>query len=282
MDQKLKTYIKEFIPPAFLRWRCELLQRWNNEGRPPNVQYGYFGDYSGWQEALQDCEGYNADHILKKVRTALLKVKAGQAAYERDSVLFHDTDYSWPLLAGLLRIAAGNNNRLGVLDIGGSLGSTYYQNRSFLSSLDELHWCIVEQDHFVDCGRKEFETEQLRFYYDVESCLARERIDVVILSSVLPYLEKPFQLIDEIINIGIRHAIIDRTAFLPGADKDRLTVQRVSPGVYEASYPAWFFSKHKFLAYWQAACHCVAEFSSPGRTNIADSQFMGMIFERYE
>jgi len=50
--------------------------------------------------------GYDNDMILEKTRLALLKVKNGEAAYERDSVVFEDIQYAWPLLAGLLWVAA--------------------------------------------------------------------------------------------------------------------------------------------------------------------------------
>ena len=73
-----------------------------------------------------------AQDILDKVLAATLKVKQGQAVFERDSVLFDEIEYSWPLLAGLMWAAASNGGKLNVLDFGGALGSSYYQNRKFL------------------------------------------------------------------------------------------------------------------------------------------------------
>ena len=63
---------------------------------------------------------------------------------------------------------------LSVLDFGGSLGSTYYQNKKFLDSLDDVSWNIVEQKHFVDAGKEDFEDERLRFSYDIESCVVKK------------------------------------------------------------------------------------------------------------
>lgn len=244
-------------------------------------RYGYSGDYSYWSEALASCSGYDAAIILEKVKESLLKVKAGQAVYERDSVLFDTIQYSWPLLAGLLRAASNNNNRLSVLDFGGSLGSSYYQNKDFLSVLDDLRWCIVEQKHFVECGKQYFEDENLRFYYDIPSCLAEGKINVVILSSVLPYIEKPYELIDTIVDYEIDCIIVDRTPILLSGGSDRLTIQKVPPYIYKASYPAWFFNKAKFLKHFQRRYRIVAEFTSTDKVNI-HSKFIGMIFDKYK
>jgi hypothetical protein len=57
----------------------------------------------------------------------MLKVKNGDAPYARDAVVFDELVYPFPVLAGLLRARATNKNRLIVLDVGGSLRTTYYQ-----------------------------------------------------------------------------------------------------------------------------------------------------------
>lgn len=238
------------------------------------------GDYDSWAKAKKVSTGYDNPIILEKVLDASLKVKRGEAVFERDSVLFEKIQYSWPLLAGLLRVACANSNRLRVLDFGGSLGSTYYQNKGFLSGLAELRWCVVEQKNFVDYGKQYFENEELRFYYDLLSCMADEVIDVVILSSVLPYLEKPYHALNMIMNYEIGNIIVDRTPFLLSGNKDRLTVQKNPSSIYEVSYPAWFFSKKNFLGFMGDRGYAqVAEFESFGRANIR-STFKGYIFEK--
>lgn len=68
--------------------------------------YGLSGDYSSWNEAVAANTGYDTDLILEKTKAALLKIKNGEAIYERDSVLFNEIQYTWPLLAGLMWIAA--------------------------------------------------------------------------------------------------------------------------------------------------------------------------------
>lgn len=262
--------LRDFTPPVMIRLYLNYL----------NTRYGFHGHYASWEEAREASHGYDSELILKKVRESCLKVKRGEAAYECDSVLYPKIAYSWPILAALLRIASMNNNRLKVLDFGGSLGSTYYQNRHFLASLSQLKWCVVEQEAFVDCGKADFENQHLRFYYDFESCMSEEQIDVVLLSSVLPYLREPYEILNTVASSNVSHLIIDRHPLLPSSPEDRLTVQKVRPSTYSASYPAWFFSKEKFLLFVRKHYRIVALFDCSIWSNIK-SEFKGFILEKH-
>lgn len=240
-------------------------------------RYSFGGHYASWQDAAEASGGYDTDVIMNKVKAALLKVKNGEAVYERDSVLFDKVEYSWPLLAGLLWIASRNGNILNLVDFGGALGSSYYQNRQFLGHLSMLRWNIVEQKGFVDCGKHFFENEHLKFYYNLNDCLREQQPDAIILSSVLQYLEKPYDLLREIMNRRINYLVIDRTAFIETVD-DLITIQKVAEEIYQASYPAWFFSERKFLQFLSSTYELTADFESTDRANIP-SVFKGYIFK---
>lgn len=209
-----------------------------------NKQSGWSGNYPSWQAALQHCSGYNADNILQKVKDATLKVKNGEAVYERDSVIFDEIEYSWPLLAALLWVAARNEGKLNVIDFGGSLGSTYFQNKQFLDRLHDVHWNIVEQPDFVTCGKKYIQDEVLKFYVSTREALNEQKANVMIISCTLPYIEEPYKLIEELIRLNIPVIIIDNTPFNV-ENRDRLTVQKVPPCIYVASYPCWFLDYNK-------------------------------------
>lgn len=263
----MENAFRELIPPVVLKMLGRVLGR-----------QIYSGNFASWEEAKKTSGGYDSITILTKVRDALLKVKSGEAVYERDSVLFDEAQYSWPLLAGLLWIASLHGNRLNLVDFGGSLGSAYYQNRKFLVHLQELQWSIVEQQNFVECGKQYFETEQLNFYHTLDDCFAERNPDTILLGSVLPYLEKPYDLLREVIERGFKYVIFDRTPILEkGAD--RLTVQKVPDEIYEASYPAWFFNQEKFLNFFEPDYELIADFESADRANIP-STFKGFIFRR--
>ena len=257
--------IKEFVPPILLNYLTGFF-------------YGWKGDYSSWEEAKKKCSGYNSGHILSKVKESLLKVKKGEAAFERDSMIFDKVQYSFPLISALALAALQKNGKLNILDFGGSLGSSYYQNRDLLK-LQELNWCIVEQPHFVKEGLKTFEDDYLHFFYDINTCLEKYRPDVFLLASVLQYLEKPYSLLDEIIEKKIEYIIIDRTPVL-SKGKDRITIQKVPKYIYEASYPSWLLNEEKLLHHLAAQYELIFDNISPERINIKNSALKCFFFKR--
>ena len=231
----LRALILDYCPLMLLK-----LVRWIR-----SKNNTFTGSYASWAEAEMHTSGYEVDAIFQRVREASLKVKRGEAAFERDSVCFYKEDYRWPTLACLLSIAAEKGGKLNVLDFGGALGSFYFQHKFFLSRLNSIRWSVIEQLHFVKCGRNEFQNEELRFYLNIEECLANENVDVIFLSSVLQYLENPQSILTELSKSKADYVLIDRTPFIEHP-VDRLTVQSVPESIYSASYPAWFFSHNQF------------------------------------
>jgi len=239
-SKKIKKYIKLFIPPILLNIYL---------GRK-NKKYGFFGIYENWTDAKKASVGYDSDKIIEKVKDSALKVKRGEAAYERDSVAYEKIEYSWHLLAPLLWIGSQNNNRLNVLDFGGALGTTYFQNKSYLSHLNDLKWNIVEQEKFVKIGKESLEDSELRFYNSIDESLSENNSDVIILSSSLQYIEEPYQILQKIIKEKPKYILFDKTPFHDGGN-DLITVQKVPKHIYDASYPAWILSKSKFLSFFK-------------------------------
>jgi len=209
-----------------------------------SFKYGWHGRYANWQHALAQTTGYNADSVLQRVKAAALKVKNGEASYERDGIARNDIEVFYPLLAALLLVASRNQNRLSLVDYGGSLGTSYRQNFPFLNHLNSLQWHLIEQKMFVDEGRKTFEDKHLHFYYSLSEVLQKDTPQLLLFSSSLQYMEKPYELLTQVKQSKIEYLLIDRTAFIDEAE-DRLTVQKVPPAFYDASYPCWFFSEQK-------------------------------------
>jgi putative methyltransferase (TIGR04325 family) len=212
----------------------------DNEQRPLPV---WEGNYSSWDDIKALVTGYDLNLILEKCKESLLKIKNGEAVYERDSVLFDRIEYSWPLLAVLLKSATENLGEVNVLDFGGSLGSTYFQNRSFLSHLKRIKWNIVEQDNFVDCGKNFFENSELHFFNSPQDVAAHDNPDIILFSSVLQYLEKPCVILKETLDCfpDSRYLVIDRFP-MTDSDTDILTIQNVPSRFYESRLGHWFFS----------------------------------------
>jgi putative methyltransferase (TIGR04325 family) len=265
-----KDDLKDYIPLALVR----LLKR----SRLLNRGIFWEGDYSNWKEALSKSTGYDSNEIISKVSNSLLKVKNGEAAYERDSVLFDKIQYDWPVLSVLMWVAAVHGGRLNVMDFGGSLGSLYFQNRRFLQHIKEVKWNVIEQDQFVKCGKEFFEDDTLKFYDDITSCSSENSINLIMLSSVLPYVEDPYNLLKKLLEVNVRYFLIDK---LPLIDRetDRITVQKVPSSIYNASYPAWFFSKKKFMGFIKPNFDIVSEFDREIITNLSSS-FKGLVLSK--
>lgn len=273
MKQRLKTLLREWLPPIVVKVLSKSIGK----------RIGFHGDYPNWEEAVAASTGYDQASILEKVKEATLKVKRGEAVYERDSVLFNQIEYSWSVLAGMMWAAAKKGGRLSVLDFGGSLGSSYFQNRKFLNELPDVSWGIVEQRHFVACGRKHIQDKRLRFYETIEGCVEELKPNVVLLGSVLQYLRNPYLILDQLSQVNANFLIIDRTTF-SNLEKDRISIQHVPSSIYNASYPLWIFSHAGFKDKVGQQWHLIEEFECIGgsiETNTGiKCKHQGMIFYR--
>jgi len=238
------------------------------------------GDFPTWETAAAQCTGYDARNILAKVLDATLKVKRGEAVFERDSVLFDEIEYSWPVLAGLMQAAASNNGNLNVLDFGGSLGSSYFQNRKFLQDLPEVWWNIIEQTHFVEAGQAHIQDTYLRFYQSIDECLAENQPNVVLLSGVLQCLPDPYRRLDELLAIQARTVIIDRTPYLNVGEEEQIRIQHVPAWIYPASYPCRFFVERKLRDFiGTRGYRLLEEFAALDKLD-PSATWKGHIFER--
>jgi putative methyltransferase (TIGR04325 family) len=253
VKRRWKRWISDWVPPHLRR----LLTRTAGD-----AAVRYSGDFPSWEEARRHSLGYDVPAILERVKESMLKVQRGEAVYERDSVLFDRVEHSYPLLTGLLRASLLNTGRLNVIDIGGSLGSTYYQCREVLEKAASVRWCVVEQPIFAACGRETFQNEHLLFFDDLQDCLATEKPDIAVLSSVLPYVESPHTLLASVAQ-SVPRVIIDRTPLWSGRP-DRLTVESVPASIYgfAMSYPAWILNREKVLAHFLPGFRIVFEFDA--------------------
>lgn len=235
--------------PGMVGGLVRLARRLRRGGAGADTACHYAGDYVSWAEARAAAGGYDAPAILEKTVAAARAVRDGRAAWERDTILFHEPQAQQPLLDLLVEAAREDGGRLSVLDFGGALGSTYFQHRRWLelAAPRHLRWCVVEQGDWVRAGQREFTVGALCFRETINACFAEERPTVILLSSVLPYLENPRALLAEIADRDCPRLLIDRTGFTK-TGRDRLVLQTVPPEIYTASYPCWFLDRASLLA----------------------------------
>lgn len=203
------------------------------------------GGFPSWAAAQSHASGYDSGEIFQRVRDAALKVWRGEAIFERDAVCFYHEEYRWEVLACLALGAAQCAGRLSVLDFGGALGSFYFQHRKFLLELKEVHWGVVEQKHLVECGRNEFEDGLLRFYSSIDECVKNVPVNVIFLSSVLQYLENPYDVLAKLGEQNANYIIVDRTPFIE-SEIDKIVIHRVPQSIFPATLPMRIFSEKVF------------------------------------
>jgi len=266
--RRLRKGIRDWIPPVVRRAL-----------RSVGSGIRFQGPYATWEEAAQASSGYDDPRILEKIKAAALQVQRGAAAYERDGVLFDDVEYSWPVLAGLLW-AAAERGRLSVIDVGGSLGTSYFQNQKFLSSVAEVQWGIVEQAAFVACGQQTLQSEKLRFFDTIEQCAAAIQPNAALLSSVLQYVKEYDAIVRAVTALRPAVIAVDRT-IVNLAGEQRIYVQRVPASIYSASYPVYSLPESVLIAGFERRGYdLVADFDSlafPALEQIG-SKFKGYIF----
>ncbi|MDP9519126.1 MULTISPECIES: methyltransferase, TIGR04325 family [Pseudomonas] len=266
----MKKIIKQFLPPIILSAYRAI----------KSSRFGFMGDYPSWQEAEDECkDGYAAGPIFESVKQAALKVKSGEYFCERDSVLFESPQYSWESLACLMHVAARSSGELNVLDFGGSLGSSYFNNRLFISGL-KTHWSIVEQEHFTSFGSEHLEDQSLCFHKTIEESISAHQPNVILLSSVLHYLPEPYEWLERLLSVAPPFVLIDRTPMGKNG-RDIIKVQRVHPSIYSASYPCRILDLDKIISHLKSHNYKILEcFPTHIDGDIKGGEYMGIFAEK--
>ena len=231
------------IPPIVLEIRKRIRSNF----------YGISGDYKTWRDAnvqlaKKNSGDYSNPAILTQVLKSVQVVRNGNAIFERDGVLFYEPDYNYPLLASLMRAMSWYKNKnmtCNILDYGGSLGSTYFQNRTYLKEMNPFVWHIVEQPNFVRVGQENI--PEIQFHETLEAFQeVGNSCDILLLSGVLQYFDEPYKWLTRMLDRKFHYIIIDRT-FFNFDERDRLGIQSVPPEIYSGTYPAWLLNKVKLI-----------------------------------
>jgi len=263
------------IPPVL--WNVmRRLREWSQTAS--HSAHGWSGNYATWDEAAADTTGYETGEILRKALDAERKVRRGEAAFERDTVTFEKENHSWPTLSALLYCAAASEGRLRVVDFGGALGSTWSQYRHLWLGLRDVHWAIVELPAYVEAGMRHLSEPKLSFHTSIEDAQRESKATIFFSSSAIQYLPEPYRFLKEISMRGFDFLFLDRIS-LTLNDQDRITVQRVNPEIYTASYPCWFLSETRLREAIGSNYRLTVSFAALDKANVP-SVFRGYLFER--
>lgn len=261
---------------SWRRWLPRPLRSWWRRCFRPRV---FQGDYPGWAAACAVAEGYDDPEKSTRIIAAAREVRAGRAGWDRDGVLFHEPQWHEPLVAALRRVAQAGGGVLEVVDFGGGLGSTWWQHRTALADF-RVSWRVVERARLVDAGRREFSDAVLTFHPTLAAAQAASPAQVILLSSVLPYLEDPHALLREVAAWGAPHVIVDRTPFVTGG-RDRLAVQSAPPDLGGGRYPCWLFDRAGVTTAFQVHYDLAGEWLVPFDQADENVPYHGLHFQRH-
>ncbi len=266
----INSFLKKWIPPGFWDFYRLFSLRTTKLS----------GYYDNWDDAMTQCKGYDQSNIFEKTLASALEVKNGNKPFERDSVLFNRIVYSWPILASLNWAAAQDSGKLRVLDFGGALGTSYFQNKKFIDHLSEVCWHIVEQPNLAELGNKYLKDDTLSFSSNIERGFRLFRPNFVLLSSVLQYIEDPFKVIANLANRDVSVIALDRTPFLKEDQKTFIQKQSVPSQIYSASYPCYLFNENEIIsAFRNYGYQLVESFHSLDKLS-TKATWKGMIFKK--
>lgn len=223
MRNKFKKSVLLWVPPVVLRVIRPIIF-----GR-----VRFVGPFESWNEAQSNSQGYDENSILEKVSKSTRSVNQGIGLFERDSVVFNQLELSELLVAGLA-VAASSGN-INVLDVGGSLGSQYWQHRNLIRHLKVEKWIVVEQPHFVERGNSEFADGVLSFIENSEIKQGLAPISLVNLSGSLQFIENYVSMLTSVLKLNPQIIIIDKVFATAGSE--RFFVQHVPKAIYRGSYP---------------------------------------------
>jgi putative methyltransferase (TIGR04325 family) len=233
--------------------------------------------FKNWQTAEKQCDSYDSDKILATFADAGLAVEKGAGLFERDGKIYRHYSENTQLVAAL-KYVNEEKGRFQVLDFGGAFGNIYRQNRWFLPNSSDYIWCVVEQERFVETGKRLFENQKLKFESTIPDAVERYHPNIAVMSNALQRMEHPFDVLDELAKSDIPYLFIDRTPVISSSENliTRSTLPAVSDNTY---YPTWVFSESDFKKKLQTHYRIINEFDMDNK-NIEDNRRLGFFCEK--
>lgn len=215
------------------------------ERRSP-IKYKY--GFKNWSEAKSASIGYSEGSILQKVSSQTVLMIESNSGWVRDGFYFNDVQINHEILS-FLALHSARLQSLRVIDFGGGLGTTYFQNRNILEKFGiKVCWNVIEQPNFVAEGKLVLESIPNLHFFETLNEASITSSDIVIFSSVLEYLEHSYQFLEEIMNLEFKPLgiLIDRSP-IDLIDKDRYVVQDVDQSIHQARLPLRILGQDKIL-----------------------------------
>lgn len=252
--------IKKITPPIIIDLSIKIFFT-------KKTKYGFNGNYETWELASQKTTGWETDVILKKINASINYSNEQNNSFERDGEIITSSNQNFPLMFSILDSINLEKLKLNIIDFGGSLGSHYYRYKPFINNSVKISWAIIEQKKYVDIAKEQNKNSELSFHYSISKALESNHFNTFFSSGTIQYIQKPFEILDEVIRNKFSTIILDRVFFIDDIN-DRICIQTVDPNIfYEASFPVWLFNEKKFKNYLSESYTLISEFMSEDNDN---------------
>ena len=195
-----------------------------------------------WETAVRKSVGYESVNVLAPIMqvTVESRVKLADSKWATTRYQQVATAMFFGLSENRLRVG----KPLRVLDFGGGGGDYFYQFQKFVPNID-FDWTVVETPALAEAMQDLYggDTQKIRWVDSLE--MAEDQYDFVLCSGVLQYLEKPFELLEDLVKKS-ECVIINRIPIIDSPDHF-VAVQRNLMKKRRGSYPAHFFSEKRLL-----------------------------------
>lgn len=212
---------------------------------------------------------YNNNEYLSLVSAKDIKDK--KIFFERDGVFFDQPQFQ-PLVH--LPFFLDNQKQFKILDIGGGLGTNFYNNLMYIKPFGEIEWCIVEKKEIVEFGKKNISS--IVFFNDLNDALEYRKYDLVIFGSSLQYLKNYSEILDKLTGLKIKNILILRTPFASfGKHQEVIQFNKSS----KISYSSFIFSFIQMTNYFKLKNYIFYDHNSGIDPNNLFYNFKRIIFK---
>ena len=210
-----------------------------------------------WESAVAGSSGYQSPQTISTIEGSDPVVDKGTI-----KLSFLGNRYlqvSSAILSGLNPEKMKLDSTIRVLDIGGGLGEYFFLLQSNLSNL-KFEWLILETPALCQLATSKHANSLGVSWTDTLND-KHQTFDIVLLSSVIQYVEKPFELIE----MAIQKAplLIFNRMPLSKDPNNLVCIQR--PGLLETkgSYPVHILSEHLVVSYLSARGNIMSRWQVP-------------------
>jgi putative methyltransferase (TIGR04325 family) len=210
-----------------------------------------------WESAVSRSSGYQSPQTISTIEGSDPVVDKWTA--DQNFLGNRYLQVASAILSGLNFEKLKSDTPLRVLDIGGGLGEYFFLLKKYQPKI-KLEWLILETPALCQLAKtKQIATPGVSWTDALND--PNQSFDIVLLSSVIQYVEKPFELIET----AMRKAPLLIFNRLPLSTNSHNLVCIQRPGLLETkgSYPVHILSERVVISYLSARGHIMSRWQVP-------------------